>query len=66
MATDFPLLDQAALAAVNKLNRIFQRQDMAIEALIKIAHHRRQGGGFPATGGARDQDKPALLIEQLR
>lgn len=43
MAADFPLLDQATLAVVNKFDRIFQRQDMTIEALIKIAHHRRQG-----------------------
>ena len=39
-----PLLDQATLAVMNKLSRIFQRQDMACEMLIKMTYHRRQGG----------------------
>jgi hypothetical protein len=60
---DFPLLDQATLAVMDKLHRIFQRQDMPVEMLIEISTIAARVG-FTAAGRARNQNKTALFIQQ--
>jgi hypothetical protein len=43
---------------MDKLHRIFQRQDMPVEMVIEVIHHRRQGGGFAAARRPGNQNKP--------
>ncbi|KFB70231.1 MAG: hypothetical protein AW09_004687 [Candidatus Accumulibacter phosphatis] len=42
--TDFALVDQAFFRLVNKLDRIFDGENVAIRCFIDVIDHRRQGG----------------------
>ncbi|SRN42134.1 Uncharacterised protein [Shigella flexneri] len=63
MQTNFPLLDQTSLAGIEIFHRIFQRQNMRIGMLIKIANHRRQRGRFATPRSPRHQNQAILALE---
>ena len=39
MDTDFAMLDQAVLASMHKLNRIFDGDNMIVALQIRVIHH---------------------------
>ena len=63
IAVDFRLIYQTLKRLMNKLHRIFKGQDMAVEALIEIANHRRQRGRFAAPRRPRHQNQAILALE---
>ena len=65
MTANFPLLDQTALAVMNKFHRIFKRQNMAIKMLIEVPHHCRQGGRLAAARRSGDQQQTTLFRQQF-
>src|SRR5207248_10467011 len=46
------MLDEAVLAAMNKLNRIFHGNDVVMALKIGVIHHRGESCRFPRSGGA--------------
>ena len=64
MYANLPLLNQAALAGMAVLNRIFQRQNMTIEMLVEVFHHCRQRGGFPASRRPGHQNQSVLAAKE--
>lgn len=61
MQADLSLLNQATFALIDKLHRIFQRQNMPIRLVIKKIHHCRKGGRFAAAGCPRHQYQPTVV-----
>lgn len=66
VAADFTLLDQRAPAVMNKLDRIFQRENMPPLVPVDLVDHRRQGGGFAAAGSAGHQEQAVFAPQQRR
>ena len=63
--SDLPLADDAALIAVQKLNGIFQRDDVAVPAFVDPVNDAGLGGGFSAARRSRDQHQSAFHIRQF-
>ena len=61
MLADLPLLDQATLALIDKLHRIFERENMAVSMVVEKIDHRRQRRGFAAAGRPRHQNQPGRI-----
>ena len=59
MASDLALVNLTLGRCVDKLNRVFQRQDVALAGHVQVLYQRSQGGAFTAASGAGDQDQPA-------
>ncbi len=59
--TDFALVHQALFVAMEKLNGIFDGDDVFPAAAVAVIHHRRQGCGLAATGAAHENHQPALV-----
>ncbi|MOA18575.1 hypothetical protein D3C78_1389020 [compost metagenome] len=60
MQANLSLLNQTAIALINKLHRIFKSKNMPVGMAIEMIHHRRQRGGFSAASGAGDQNQPVV------
>ena len=58
--TNLPLTDQTFDRIVNKLQGIFQRQNMFVAGLINMMDERRQSGGFTTARGTGHQDQSIL------
>ncbi|MNE59932.1 hypothetical protein D3C80_1550530 [compost metagenome] len=57
MAANFALIDQAALAAVDNFDRVFQRDDMHRPFAVELIEQRRQGAGLAAAGWPAHQNQ---------
>ena len=56
---DFALGEDAAARFVDKLDGIFDGDDMAGQLLVAVVDHRRQRGGFTRTGRAGEDQQAA-------
>ena len=61
----FALVDQAFFRLVDKFNRVFHRQDVALLVAVEVIHHGRQGGRFARASRAGDQHQAARLEGQI-
>ena len=57
MRADFALADQAVVPRVHELDRVFDGENVAFDALIDVIDHRRERGRFARAGLARDQNQ---------
>jgi len=68
--SDFALRHHAVLVHVDKLHRVFDRDDVAKRLLIAPVHHGGQRGGLARSGGPHKYGEPALghghFLEHLR
>ena len=55
IAVNLPLINQATLAGVHKLHRIFDGQNMLEALFVDVVDHRRQGRAFPRPRGPGHQ-----------
>ncbi len=62
VAPHLALVDDAALVAVDELDRIFDRDDVSLALAVDLVDHGRERGGLARTGGAGDQDQTARLF----
>ena len=62
---DFALGDDGFLVAVVILDRVFDRDDVAIARLVDDVDHAREGRGFSGTGGSRDQHEAAGGVQDV-
>ena len=62
---DFPLDHGRLCVAKEKFDRVLDRDDFPGLALVDVADHRRQRGGFAAAGDPCQQHEPALLHGDL-
>ena len=46
MQADLALVDQALLGLVHELDRILDREDVAVLGFVEVVDHRRQRGGL--------------------
>ncbi|MNT15681.1 hypothetical protein D3C72_1507490 [compost metagenome] len=63
--TDFALVDQAFLRFVHEFDRVFDGQNMVVQALVDVVHHGRQGGRLAGTGRPRHQHEAPWAHGQL-
>ncbi|MNV29859.1 hypothetical protein D3C71_1211050 [compost metagenome] len=59
IAVDLTLVDQALARLVDKLDRVFNGEDVVMAMVIEVVDHRRQRGGFAGTGRAGHQHQTA-------
>ncbi len=59
---DLALVDDAALVAVQDLDRILDRDDVLPARLVDVADDRRERRRLAGAGGAGDEDEPAVLL----
>ena len=57
---DLALADQALLAPVHELDRVFDREDVTLHARIDVVDHRRERRRFPRAGLAGDEDESVV------
>src|SRR5712692_3514162 len=62
---DFALVDEAFLVAVQKLDGVFDGDEVVGAVSVDAVDHGRQRGGFTGTGGSGDQHEAALLFANL-
>src|SRR3989304_8629056 len=65
MDADFALADQAILARMDELDRILDRQDMALDARIEVIDHRRERGRLARAGLAGHEDHAVRDFAQV-
>jgi hypothetical protein len=58
----FALIDEAFFVAVQKLDGIFDGDEMVGAIGVDAVDHRGQRGGLTGTGGSRNQHQPALFL----
>jgi len=58
----FALVDEAALVAVQKLNRVFDGDEVIRAVGVDAVDHGRERGGLTGTSCAGHQHEPALLF----
>ena len=63
---DLALVDDRELVAVQVLDRVLERDDVARAGRVDVVDHRRQRRGLARAGGAGEQDDPALLLGERR
>src|SRR5439155_7568249 len=63
--TDLPLVDDAALVAVHKLDGILDREDVIAARAVDLVDQRRVRGRLTGAGRAGDEHEPARLRGQL-
>ena len=54
---DLALADEAALPLMHELNRILDREDVSLHAVIDVIDHRGESGRFSGAGLAGDEDE---------
>ena len=57
---DLALADQAALALVHELDRVLDREDVALHAAVDVVDHRRERRRLARAGLAGDQDQAVV------
>ena len=62
---DLALADEAALALVHELDRVLDREDVALHARVDVVDHRRERGRFARAGLAGHQDEPVVGAAHL-
>src|SRR3970040_3172548 len=62
VAVYLALVDQALLRGMHELDRILDRQDVRVFALVDVVDHRRQRGRLARSGRAGDQDQALRLV----
>ncbi len=62
----FALVDDAALVAVDELDRVLHRDDVTLPLLVDLVDDRRERGRFARARRARHQDQAARPLRQLR
>ena len=62
---DLALRDHAVLVRMHVLDRVLDRDDVALAVLVAIAHHRRQRGGLARSGRAHHHHDPAFGHRQI-
>ncbi len=65
MDFDFALVDQTLLVRVDKLNRVFHRENMRGPLTVDQVYHRGQRRRLARSGWPRHQHQPALLARQF-
>ena len=65
MHPDFAMIDETILAAMDKLDWIFDRNDVVLALKIRVIHHRGQGGRFTGTGRAGRENQTLLQQRKL-
>ncbi len=65
IGSDFPLIDETALVPVDELDRILDRDDMALPLLVDLVDDRRQRSRFARAGWAGHQDQSAGPLGQF-
>ena len=58
MNADLAMINDAPLALMHKLYRVFDSDNVIFALTVGHIDNRRQGCGFSAAGGAGDQDQP--------
>jgi hypothetical protein len=61
----FALMNRRILVGMQKLDRIFNGNDVVVLRLINEIDNCRQGRTLPATGGTGYQHHPVLNIDDL-
>ena len=59
---DFAVIDQRLLAAMHKLDRILDRDDVILAMQIRVIDHRRERGRFAGAGRAGHEHEPFFSI----
>ncbi len=62
MAADLALVDQAALAAVDNLDRVFEGDDMQSPIAVQLVEQCRQGAGLAAPGRPTNEDQAIAAL----
>ena len=62
---DLALADEAALALVHELDRILDREDVALHAAVDVIDHRRERGRLARAGLAGHQDQAVVGAAHL-
>ena len=65
MHAEFALIDQTLLRFVNKLDRIFDGNDMALKRIVQIVHHRGQRRRLTGSRWSGHQNQAFLFVTQL-
>src|SRR5579883_1950666 len=65
VGAQFALIECGFVVRVNKLDRVFQGDDMDGLGMIDFVKNRGKGGGFAGTGGAGDQHQAGLFTWDL-
>jgi hypothetical protein len=65
VAADLALVHDAALVPVQELDRVLDREDVLLAALVDLVDHRRQGGRLARAGGTRHQHEAARLLDEV-
>jgi hypothetical protein len=67
---DLALRDDAVLVRMHELDRVLDRDDVAVGVLVAVVDHRRQRGALARAGGADEDHEAALgqrhVLEDLR
>src|SRR2546426_9302474 len=66
VGSDLALVDDAALMAVDELDRILHRDDVSLQLLVDLVDHRGERSALPGAGGPRDEHQAARPLGQLR
>src|SRR5262249_29130571 len=62
---DLALIDEAALVAVQELDRVFNRDQVIGARRVDAVDHRRERSRLTGTGGTRDANEAALIFANL-
>ena len=62
---DLPLVHDAALVAVQELDRVLDRHDVVLPRAVDQVDHRRERGRLSRPGRAGDEDETARLVGEL-
>ncbi len=65
MRPQLALIDQTFFRCVNKLDRVFHRQNVPLEAAVQIIDHGRQGCRLTGTRRSGDEYQPFVFFTQL-
>ncbi len=65
VAVHFALVDQAFLRGMYKLDRILDREDMAVLVLVDVVDHRRERSRLARTSRPGHQDQTLRLLDEL-
>ena len=61
---DLALVDRGPLVAVHVLDRVFDREDVALAIRVDVVDHRRLGRRLPGTGRAGDEEEALRQVRE--
>ena len=65
VSADLALVDDAALVAMDELDRIFDGDDVPLPLAVDLVDHRGEGRRFSRAGGTGDENEAARLLGHL-